>query len=201
MPIEVDVAYDPTKSVRPSEGLYPAHICGMEEKKWNFSDDRGTAYIYEFNVLIAEEAGSLKQDLTKLNVETGKYELVKDKVTNETVKISCEFMVGKRYKSKGVFLFLSSEQSGRNQRYADLLESLGFELKKTEVASGIFSPKLFRLEKTDVVGKPVFAKLITERWKNKDGEERSTLKVSDMLAWNDGTVLSADEVETEELPF
>lgn len=199
MPIEIDATYDPTKSARPSEGLYPAHICGMEEKKWKFNDDRGTAYIYEFNVLIADEAKNLNQDLTKLDIETGKYEPVKDQVTGEQIKISCEFMVGKRYKSKGIFLFAKPEQSGKNQRYSDLLESLGFELEKTEVASGIFSPKLFRLEKADVVGKPVFAKLVTEKWK-KDGEERSMLKVSDMLLWKDGKTLSMDEVE-DDLPF
>ena len=92
-------------------------------------------------------------------------------------------------------VFTGDDGVGRNSRYFSLLNNFGVNLEAD--ADGNFPLSL--LEESDVVGKPILAKLDSETYE-KDGEERTAWKVSNVQPWADGQQLSVEEIE-EDLPF
>jgi len=149
---------------------------------------------------IAEEAGDLTQIVFEMDGFEYKTDNNGDKIVlknnkGATQSVNCKHLVGKKFRDNGTFVFTGDESSGRNRRYYELLNSLGINLESNK--DGNFSLSL--LEESDVIGRPVLAKLSSEKYQ-KDGEERTAWKVFTVIEWNDGQVKSKDEIE-DDLPF
>ena len=149
---------------------------------------------------IAEEAGELTQLVYEMDGFEYKLDNNGDKIIVKNSKggsqsTKCKHLVGKKFRDNGVFVFTGNESSGRNRRYYDLLSSLGIKLESDK--DGNFPLSL--LEESDVIGKPVLAKLASEQYE-KDGEKRTAWKVFTVMEWAEGQTLSKDEIE-DDLPF
>ena len=197
---ELDAKYDPTKSQFTPivTGFYPAHVSGYSTRE--VKTKVGDAIVINLTYQIADEAG----DKTQLMYEMDGYEyklddngnkvVVKDK-DGKSKSVQCTHLVGKKFRDNGTFVFTGDEGIGRNGRYFSLLSNIGVNLEAD--SDGNFPLSL--LEESDVVGKPILAKLDSETYE-KDGEERTAWKVANVQPWSDGQQLSIEEIE-EDLPF
>tara|TARA_R110000765_G_scaffold248206_3_gene350084 strand:+ start:755 stop:1354 length:600 start_codon:yes stop_codon:yes gene_type:complete len=197
---ELDATYDPTKNpFTPIEpGFYPAHVVSFGTREVNTKV--GEAVVINMTYEIAEEAGDLTQIVFEMDGFEYKTDNNGDKIVlknnkGATQSVNCKHLVGKKFRDNGTFVFTGDESSGRNRRYYELLNSLGINLESNK--DGNFSLSL--LEESDVIGRPVLAKLSSEKYQ-KDGEERTAWKVFTVIEWNDGQVKSKDEIE-DDLPF
>ena len=197
---ELDATYDPTKNpFTPIEpGYYPAHVVSFGTREVNTKV--GEAIVINMTYEIAEEAGELTQIVYEMDGFEYKTDKNGDKIIlkdskGTTQSTKCKHLVGKKFRDNGTFVFTGNESSGRNRRYYELLNSLGINLESNK--DGNFPLSL--LEESDVIGKPVLAKLASEKYE-KDGEERTAWKVFTVMEWRDGQVKSKDEIE-DDLPF
>ena len=197
---ELDATYDPTKNpFTPIEpGFYPAHVVSFGTRDVNTKV--GEAIVINMTYEIAEEAGDLTQIVFEMDGFEYKTDNNGDKIVlknnkGATQSVNCKHLVGKKFRDNGTFVFTGDESSGRNRRYYELLNSLGINLESNK--DGNFPLSL--LEESDVIGRPVLAKLSSEKYQ-KDGEERTAWKVFTVIEWNDGQVKSKDEIEND-LPF
>ena len=197
---ELDATYDPTKNpFTPIEpGFYAAHVVSFGTREVNTKV--GEAIVINMTYEIAEEA----ENLTQIVFEMDGFEYKTDKNGDKmilknnkgaTQTTTCKHLVGKKFRDNGTFVFTGDESSGRNRRYYELLNSLSINLESNK--DGNFPLSL--LEESDVIGKPVLAKLSSEKYQ-KDGEERTAWKVFTVTEWSDGQVKSKDEIE-DDLPF
>ena len=197
---ELDATYDPTKNpFTPIEpGFYPAHVVSFGTREVNTKV--GEAIVINMTYEIAEEAGDLTQIVFEMDGFEYKTDNNGDKIVlknnkGATQSVNCKHLVGKKFRDNGTFVFTGDESSGRNRRYYELLNSLGINLEANK--DGNYPLSL--LEESDVIGRPVLAKLSSEKYQ-KDGEERTAWKVFTVIEWNDGQVKSKDEIEND-LPF
>ena len=197
---ELDATYAPTKNpFTPIEpGFYPAHVVSFGTREVNTKV--GEAIVINMTYEIAEEAGDLTQIVFEMDGFEYKTDNNGDKIVlknnkGATQSVNCKHLVGKKFRVIGTFVFTGDESSGRNRRYYELLNSLSINLESNK--DGNFPLSL--LEESDVIGKPVLAKLSSEKYQ-KDGEERTAWKVFTVIEWNDGQVKSKDEIEND-LPF
>ena len=197
---DLDATYDPTKNTfTPIEsGFYPAHVVSFGTRE--VATKVGDAIVINMTYEIAEEAGELTQLVYEMDGFEYKLDNNGDKIIVKNSKggsqsTKCKHLVGKKFRDNGVFVFTGNESSGRNRRYYDLLSSLGIKLKSDK--DGNFPLSL--LEESDVIGKPVLAKLASEQYE-KDGEKRTAWKVFTVMEWAEGQTLSKDEIE-DDLPF
>jgi|TARA_R110002167_G_scaffold18119_2_gene68325 hypothetical protein len=197
---DLDATYDPTKNpYTPIEpGFYPAHAISFVSRE--VSTKVGDAIVINMTYEIAEEAGELTQLVYEMDGFEYKIDNNGDKIISKNSKggsqlTKCKHLVGKKFRDSGTFVFTGAESSGRNRRYYDLLSSLGIKLESDK--EGNFSLAL--LEESDVIGKPVLAKLGSEQYE-KDGEKKTAWKVFSVMEWAEGQTLSKDEIE-DDLPF
>lgn len=211
-----EATFDPSKAKggwRPIDdgNLYPAHICGLNERQVKVRGNDATVFELEYE--IAEEA----RELTQLVWEMDGYEYATD-TTGDRIPVhnekgqqeitDCSHLVGKRFRSKGIFLFNTGKESGRNKNYFDWLTNLGIETESVE-NDGTLTYKLPILESEDVIGIPYLVRLTQEHFVTKDTkhlpkhqqELRSVWKVKDSKFWTEGQTKSPDELESNDLPF
>ena len=210
-----EATFDPSKakgSWKPIDdgNLYPAHICGLNERPVTVRGNKATVFELEYE--IAEEAKELTQLMWKMNGyeydvdEEGNRMPVHNEKGQQQIG-DCGHVVGKRFKGRGVFLFDAGAESGRNKAYFDWLTNLGVET--TEVDNeGTLVHKLAIPDLEDVVGKPYLVRLNQERFVTKDTRDlpkqqqewRSVWKVKDSQLWAEGNPKSSEELEAD-LPF
>jgi hypothetical protein len=185
---KVDATYNEKDDgfVPVAEGTYPSHVSKFESNEYNGS------VVFNLTFKVAEEANKLEiPKLTKDN--NGNYV-----PTGDTV--SAAFVTGKTYRvDKGVWLTPNpAEGEGwKNKRYKEFFENLGVDFpsdKEGNVGLG-------EVEETDVIGLPCLIELRETSFTNKDGETKTSLKVTNVHPWDDGERLSEEEVETDDLPF
>jgi hypothetical protein len=183
-----DVFYDESMSEFTPlyKGVFPAHVKGISTRTVNLKNGGGTAEIYTLEYKLATETEKVK---------------AKDDKGNE---VDCAHMVGKLFKDKGTFLFKDSTSFGKNRRYKELTDTLGISLEKVDKDG----KTLFKLPDLmdyvdDIKGQAVLVTLDDEKWTNKDGEERKSVKVFSIQGWKDGKALSSQEMDTsdEDMPF
>jgi len=188
-----DTVYDSsTDGVLPIvPGTYPAHVSSFEGRTVDTKFGQQKVFNIEFQ--IAEEVS--KMEIVKHTYQDE--ELVPVVEDGKSVKISANFMRGKRFKSRGIWLTENpGEGEGwRNRTYVEFFQGLGVEFPKTEDGK----TQLAEVEEEDVLGLPALVKINREFYE-KDGEQRSTWKVFTAAAWKDGQRLAADEV-SEDVPF
>ena len=172
-----------------AEGTYPAHCNEFAVNDWNDSK------IFNLTFTIADEAKSLK--IPKM-ASDGNGGFVQQQNDDGPVTVSGEYMVGKKFKNNGVWLTPKPKagESWKNRRYKEFFEALGVEFPTD---GGKVS--LAEVEESDVIGLPCLIDIKQQSFKNKEGEERSAMKVTSVFPWNDGTRLSADELSSDDVPF
>ena len=172
-----------------AEGTYPAHCSSFGVNDWKDSK------IFNLEFTIADEAQSLT--VSKLR-SSGNGEFVQE-VDGDgiPVTVSALYMVGKKFKNNGVWLTPkpAKGESWKNRRYKEFFEALGVDFPSED---GQVS--LAEVEEHDVLGLPCLVDIKQQKFKNKEGEERTAMKVSSVFPWADGKKLSADELSSD-VPF
>ena len=184
--------YDPSqnKNVKlVAKQLYPSHIteCKVAEvsvrKKYK-------AKVFNFFIEIADAV----KDLT-----------FKDANGKE---FKGDSFVGRRVKGGGVFFFLNPSDGddfesnpGGNDKYLHFCESLGIECPEVEVdidGEKRMVKTLPELESSDIIGKPLMSYIDLAPWKDKEGNQRSSMNVKNFDKWSDG---DTRDIALEDLPF
>ena len=184
--------YDPSqnKNVKlVAKQLYPSHIteCKVAEvsvrKKYK-------AKVFNFFIEIADAV----KDLT-----------FKDANGKE---LKGDSFVGRRVKGGGVFFFLNPSDGddfesnpGGNDKYLHFCESLGIECPEVEVdidGEKRMVKTLPELESSDIIGKPLMSYIDLAPWKDKEGNQRSSMNVKNFDKWSDG---DTRDIALEDLPF
>jgi len=183
--------YDPSESGynKIPEGTYPAHVTAVHSTKF---DDTGKS-VYNLIFTAADEVKNLK--VPKL-VSDGNGGYTQDG------EVSGEFIQGKTFRfadKKSMWLnpYPEKGKGWQNERYVNYSTNLGVEFPKTEDGKEI---QLVEIEESDILGNPCLVRVIDEPWEYK-GKSGIALKVIDVLEWKDGTKLSKDELEADDLPF
>jgi len=168
-----DAYYDPEQDfdgIMPV-GLYFAHITGLSIKENFVLKNKFLTDIFEPEFEVAEA-----------NAESI-YEI-------DGKEVSGKAFVGRKLKAKGFFRFKKpnpkeypnlSDSQGSNKRYMEFVEALNLPLEELD---GRW--RLPYVAEEDIDGIPVIVRVIHDKWTGSDGEERSTPKVLEVMAWADG---------------
>ena len=204
----LDAIFDPSevKQWLPiEEGSYPDHITSLTTKELNTR--AGEAIVVNMTYKIAPEV----VDCNQLLWEMDEYKYKKDSSGNKIPVMNkgkqesapCEHMKDRTMYDSGFWVFTDTSSASKNSRYFSMLESLGI---KCEDEKGI--KKLMLVEEDDVVGKPVIVNVKRQEYVTKETrdlpanqqEKRSTFKVITLDSWDDGDVLTSEELD-DDVPF
>ena len=210
----IDATFDVTDQgafVPVEAGVYPAHVSNVITRDVNIRKTGETAVVFDLTYKIAEEASKLEQTLYEMDGFEYKLDADGDRIkimeNGEPKKTKCNHIVGKEYRGKGFFLFTGSENSSKNRGYFRLLDSLGVKTEEIE-QDGRMVKKLPLLETKDVAGKPIQVELKLDSYITKQTQslpesqqdKKFVWKVFQVHPWNDGPVISIEEMDTE-VPF
>lgn len=204
----LDAVFNPSekKSWLPiEEGQYPAHITSLSSKELNTR--AGEAIVVNMTYKIAPEVADSKQLLWEMD----EYEYKKDNSGNKIPVMQngkqkyakCEHLIDRKMYDDGFWIFTDTSSASKNSRYFDLLETLDI---KCEDDKGF--KKLMLIEEDDVVGKPVLINIKRKSYVTKETrdmpvdqqEKRFTFKVATLDKWEDGEVMSIEELD-DDVPF
>ncbi len=204
----LDAVFNPSekKSWLPiEEGQYPAHITSLSSKELNTR--AGEAIVVNMTYKIAPEVADSKQLLWEMD----EYEYKKDNSGNKIPVMQngkqkyakCEHLIDRKMYDDGFWIFTDTSSASKNSRYFDLLETLDI---KCEDDKGF--KKLMLIEEDDVVGKPVLINIKRKSYVTKETrdmpvdqqEKRFTFKVATLNKWEDGEVMSIEELD-DDVPF
>ena len=185
---EVDAIYNEKDNdfTPVAEATYPAHVSKFQSSEYNGST------VFNLTFRVADEASKLEvPKLTKDN--NGNYV-----PTGET--ISAAYVTGREYRvDKGVWLTPSPKEGEgwKNKRYKEFFEGINVKFPSDKEGNVV----LGEVEESDVIGFPCLIELRETSFTNKDGEKKTSLKVTNVHPWDDGDKLSLEEVEADDLPF
>jgi len=184
-----DEATDGASPVMP--GTYPAHVVGMTSRTF----DSGSI-VFNLTFRIAEEVSNMNI-VKQVKNGSGAYETVVDS-DNNPVEVSAAYMKGKTYFAQGVWLTPDpgKGQGWKNRKYKETCENLGISFNVNKEGVVI----LGEVEEEDIVGAPALVRLNEQEYTNRNGEQRTSFRVDNILPWKDGSKLSADEL-TDDVPF
>jgi len=190
---KVDATYNESTDayIPVAEGTYPAHVSGFE------SNDYKGSQVFNLTFTVAEEASKL--EIPKLAKDNnGNYVPVTNGV-GEPATINAAFVAGNTYRvDKGVWLTPNPDEGEgwKNRRYKEFFEGLGIDFPTDKEGN----TTLAEVEKDDVLGFPCLIELRESTFTNSEGKERTSLKVTNIYSWDDGTKLSAEELSSD-VPF
>jgi hypothetical protein len=188
---EFDATFDNEKDgYHPAmPGKYPGHVSSFEAVSLK---NGGKVFNIEFT--LADECKKMEiQKMVRLGTKyTGS--VLDD--NGEPDMINAGFMSAKIYRSAGVFLTpnLPNDQRWKNRKYKEFFSNMGVEFPTKEDGR----LKLHEVEEEDVIGLPALVDVQTYSYKNKDGEEKTSLRVLNVFPWNDGTRIQSG---SEKVPF
>jgi len=156
-------------------GKYPAHISGFDIRTF----DSGSK-VFNIEFTLADECKSME---VHKYVRNGNDYSPSNK-DGEPEMISAGFMTGKKYRSAGVWLTpsLPKDQRWKNRNYKEFFTNIGIEFPVN--GSGVV--ELQEVEEEDVIGMPALVDVKPHTYTNKDGEDKTTLRVLNVFPWNDG---------------
>lgn len=191
-------SYVPIEDTERKKGIvsdwYPCHVTKVEVDRRKVKSYEAT--IYNLTCTVAPECA------------TKQFETVN--IQGEKVSFTGDSYVGRKFRSIGVFNFMSPEESDTfeanpsgNVGYMKLCKAFNVEMpstvvhidgKPTEVLT------LPELTKSDLLGKPVMAFLAKSKpWIGRDGKERRSFEVKAFKTWETG---QPTQVAVEdEIPF
>jgi hypothetical protein len=187
--------YDPADSPEPfvAKMLYPAHIKDVTSREVAVKG-KYKARVFDFICEVASECAN--------------NEYIREDSDGSKETISGSKYVGKEFRSKGIFMFLTPKDgdnfqsnNGANENYLAFCESIGVEMKDVEIEINgeKRTVKQFPvLEKENLLGKPVMAYIDIETWKSRDGEERFSYKAKWFNKWEEG---QEKDYISDEIPF
>ena len=199
--------YDPSQQWIPTEeGTYPAHVTSLTTKE--VATRAGEAIVVNMTYKVAPEVVDVKQKLWEMDGYEYKRDSSGEKIPvfnggGSQQEVSCTHLKDKVLYDNGFFVFTDTSSASKNQRYFALLENLGI---KCEDDKGI--KKLVLIEDEDVVGQPVYVTTKRQEYVTKETrdlpvdqqEKRATFKVNTVVKWEDGDVLSQEEMD-DDVPF
>ena len=204
----LDATFDPSQQWVPTqEGTYPAHVTSLTSKEVNTR--AGEAIVVNMTYKVAPEVSEVTQPVWEMDG----YNYKKDPQTGNKIPVfngsgtqseaSCGHLKDKILYDNGFFVFTDTSSASKNSRYFQLLENLDI---KCEDDKGI--KKLVLIEEEDVVGKPVLVTTRRQEYVTKETrdlpidqqEKRATFKVNTVTLWEDGDVLTQDELD-DDVPF
>ena len=119
-------------------------------------------------------------------------------------EVSGSSFVGRTLYGKGIFLFLEPEAGdkfesnpGGNAGYFAFCESIGIECPTIEIdvdGEKKEVKQLPTLSDNDLIGKPLLGTVFTTTYKDKDGNQKSSLKVMKFQKWEDGSAKDFDDI-------
>ena len=204
----IDAVFDPSevKSWIPTEeGKYPAHITSLSSKELNTR--AGEAIVVNMTYKVAPEVADCKQLLWEMDgynyQKDNRGERIPVMDGDTQSEVSCEHLKDRTLYDNGFWVFTDTSSASKNQRYFALLETLGIKCKDDK---GIM--KLMLIEEDDVIGKPVILDVKRQEYVTRETkdlpvdqqEKRSTFTVSALEPWNDGELLSIEELD-DDVPF
>ena len=199
--------YDPSQQWIPTEeGTYPAHVTSLTTKE--VATRAGEAIVVNMTYKVAPEVVDVKQKLWEMDGYEYKRDNSGEKIPvfnggGSQQEVSCTHLKDKVLYDNGFFVFTDTSSASKNQRYFALLENLGI---KCEDDKGI--KKLVLIEDEDVVGQPVYVTTKRQEYVTKETrdlpvdqqEKRATFKVNTVVKWEDGEVLTVEELD-DDVPF
>ena len=170
-------------------GTYPAHVTSFESREINDS------IVFNLTFKLADKVGEM--EVPVYSQVDGEYIASMDEKGN-TITRKATHLVGKEIRSTGVWLTPSPKEGEgwKNRKYKEFFESIGVGFPAD--ASGNIN--LGEVEEDDVLGFPCLAKVGEQSFTNKEGEEKTTMRVFVTYPWNGGQKLSADEIG-DDVPF
>jgi hypothetical protein len=156
-------------------GKYPSHVSAFDVRTFETGSK-----VFNIEFTLAEECK---------NMEVEKYqrsgnEYIPFAKDGKVEIISAGFMTGKKYFSAGVWLTpnLAKEERWKNRKYKEFFSNIGIEFPTDK--DGIV--ELQEVEEEDVIGMPALVDVQSYTYTNKDGEEKTSLRVLSVFPWNDG---------------
>ena len=203
----LDAIFDPSQQWVPiQEGTYPAHIASLTTKEVNTR--AGEAIIVNMTYKVAPEVVDVKQPVWEMDGYKYKRDQKGERIPvfnggGSQSEVSCSHLKDKTLYDNGFFVFTDTSSASKNSRYFQLLENLEITCEDDK---GI--KKLVLIEEEDVVGKPVMVTTKKQEYVTKETrdlpvdqqEKRSTFKVNTITIWEEGEVLTQDEIE-DDVPF
>jgi|TARA_Y100000310_G_C20304571_1_gene633348 hypothetical protein len=162
-------------------GKYPCHVSGFDVHTHKNSK------VFNIEFTLAEECKNMQVQKHERKAST--YHPI-NKDNGEPEMVSAGFMTGKKYRSAGVWLTakLPEGERWKNRKYMEFFSNMGVEFPKDD--KGVF--QLGEVEEEDVVGMPVLADIRPYSYTNKDGSEKTSLRVLAVFPWNDGKKLEPE---------
>ena len=171
-------------------GVYPGHVTSFEARDVNDA--------IEFNLVVTlhEKVGELEVPIYKSN-EDGTFATVKDEDGNELLR-KATHLVGKEIRTTGIWLTPSPKdgEGWKNRKYKEFCESLGVAFPSDDKGN----VQLGKIEEDDVLGNPCLAKVGEEKFTNKEGQEKTTMRVFNCFPWSSGQQIPRDELGID-VPF
>ena len=203
----LDATFDPSQQWVPTEeGTYPAHVVSLSTKEVNTR--AGEAIVVNMTYKVAPEVVDVKQKVWEMDGYNYKRDSSGERIPvfnggGTQSEVSCTHLKDKTLYDNGFFVFTDTSSASKNSRYFQLLENLDIECADDK---GI--KKLVLIEQDDVVGHPVMVTTRRQEYVTKETrdlpldqqEKRSTFKVNDVVKWEDGEVLSTEELD-DDVPF
>ena len=174
-------------------GTYPAHVREMEVREF---EDSGRK-LFKVTFVVADEVKQLTVNKMERKEDGNGLSAVLD-ADGKNIEVSANYLAGKTFYSKGIWLTPSPEQGQgwRNRNYKEFFENLGIEWSTNKKGDAI----LGEVEEDDVIGVPCLVKVVEEHYE-KDGEQRTALKVARTQVWSEGAKISKDEIQASDIPF
>ena len=189
----IDATFDETTdgSSPIMPGTYPAHVTGLTTREF----DSGST-VFNMTFKIAEEVKDTKVVKQHKN-GSGAWEPVLDE-KGSPVEQTAGYMSGKTFYAAGVWLTPNPEkgQGWKNRKYLETFQNLGVDFPRDD--DGVVS--LAEVEDDDILGRAALVRLTEQEYTNRNGEQRTSFKVDNIMPWETGKRLSAAELE-DEVPF
>jgi len=203
----LDAIFDPSQQWVPTqEGTYPAHIASLSTKEVNTR--AGEAIVVNMTYKVAPEVVEVTQPVWEMDGYNYKRDESGERIPvfnggGSQAETNCGHLKDKTLYDNGFFVFTDTSSASKNSRYFQLLENLDISCEDDK---GI--KKLVLIEEEDVVGKPVMVTTRKQEYVTKETrdlpedqqEKRSTFKVNTITTWEDGEVLTQEEID-DDVPF
>ena len=203
----LDAIFDPSQQWVPiQEGTYPAHVTSLSTKEVNTR--AGEAIVVNMTYKVAPEVVKVTQPVWEMDGYKYKRDENGERIPvfnggGSQSQTSCSHLKDKTLYDNGFFVFTDTSSASKNSRYFQLLENLDISCEDDK---GI--KKLVLIEEEDVVGKPVMVTTRKQEYVTKETrdlpqdqqEKRSTFKVNTITTWEEGEVLTQDELD-DDVPF
>jgi hypothetical protein len=189
-PLENTTFNESTDAFQPIvAGTYPAHVTAFESRAINES------IVFNLTFKLADKVGEM--EVPVYSQIDGKYTPTLDEDKNPVTR-KATHLVGKEIRSTGVWLTPNPKEGEgwKNRKYKEFFESMGVSFPVDDNGN----VALGEIEEEDVLGFPCLAKVGEQQFTNKEGEEKTTMRVFVTYPWNGGQKLAADEIDSD-VPF